>query len=303
MPESIPFSTTLACLSASLLQSCSFLSAKGLVLPLITPLRLAYGTGEFQFGDLYLPEKAGPYPVAILIHGGYWRAHFGLDLMHGLAADLARRGIAAWNIEYRRVGNVGGGWPGTFLDVAQATDYLRTIAIASPLDLERIVPVGHSAGGHLAFWLAARQRIARASPVSPHETSLIPAGVLSLAGVLDLKQAYALHLSNDAVVGLLGARPDEDWARYMAASPGELLPLGIPQVLIHGTADGHVPLQVSRDYAAAAKLAGDPITYLELPGVDHFAIIDPATESWQRIVRELDRLFQDAEQSTDSNSG
>ncbi len=257
----------------------------------ISPLRLAYDTGEFQFGELSLPNAPGPYPVAILIHGGYWRVRYGLDLMYGLAEDLAKRGIAAWNIEYRRVGNPGGGWPGTFLDVARAVDYLREIAVNYELELSRVVPIGHSAGGHLALWLAGRPRIQAGSPISPHEQPLALAGAISLAGVLDLELAYQLHLSNDAVVELLGAPPRDAPERYAAASPTALLPLGLPQVLIHGTADEHVPIQVSQHYAAAARAAGDALDFFEPTGVDHFDVINARTEVWVLTVQELEALI------------
>ena len=258
----------------------------------ISPLRLSYDTGKYQFGELYLPDRPGPHPVAILIHGGYWRASFGLDLMQGLAQDLVGRGIAVWNIEYRRVGNPGGGWPGTFLDVARATDYLREIAAHYELDLAKVVPIGHSAGGHLALWLAARSKIASASPISPHIQPLQLTGAISLAGVLDLHLAYQLHLSNDAVVGLLGAKPADAPERYAASSPAALLPLGIPQVLIHGTADANVPIQVSQHYATLARAAGDTISFFEPQHVDHFAVINARTEVWALTVRELNTLLQ-----------
>lgn len=257
----------------------------------ISPFRLPYDTGEFQFGELYLPGEPGPYPVAILIHGGYWRARYALDLMNGLGEDLARRGIAAWNIEYRRVGNPGGGWPGTFLDVARAADYLREIAASYELDLQRVVPIGHSAGGHLALWLAARPRIPAQSPIAPRSEPLPLAGTISLAGVLDLKLAYQLHLSNDAVVGLLDAKLTDEPGRYAEASPASLLPLSVPQVLIHGTADENVPIQVSREYAAAARAAGDAVEYFESEGVDHFDVINAGTEVWALTVQELRRLL------------
>src|ERR1700730_2647404 len=131
-----------------------------------TPVRLAYGPEYLQFGDLYLPPHAGPHAVIPLIHGGYWRARYDLTLMHGLAEDLARRGYAAWNIEYRRVGDEGGGWPGTFLDVARAVDYIRVLAPQYRLDARRVVPVAHSAGGHLPFCLAARPHIPAGSPLA-----------------------------------------------------------------------------------------------------------------------------------------
>ena len=258
----------------------------------ISPVRLAYDDGEFQFGELYLPVGSGPYPVAILIHGGYWRARYGLDLMHGLGEDLAGRGIAAWNIEYRRVGNPGGGWPGTFLDVAHAADYLRAISASYELDLSRVVPIGHSAGGHLALWLAARRRIPANSTIRSRDEPLALAGAISLAGVLNLALAYQLHLSNDAVAELLGGPLTALPERYAEASPAALLPLGLPQVLIHGTEDDNVPLQVSREYATAARASGDPIDFFEPAGVDHFDVINARTEVWALTVQELQTLFQ-----------
>ena len=268
----------------------------------IKPLRLAYGPAPLQFGDLYVPNEPGLYPIVILIHGGYWRARYGLDLMNGLAEDLAKRGHAAWNIEYRRIGNPGGGWPGTFLDVALATDFLRKLAPSYTLDLQRVVPIGHSAGGHLALWLAARPRIplfVNNSPLAGSQqpgnneetaTPLMLAGAISLAGVVDLEMAWRLHLSNGAVVELLGGSVADVPERYAAASPAAMLPLGVPQVLIHGTNDDNVPLQVSQAYTNAARAANDPVTYIELAGVDHFDVIDPHSHAWAITMNELQKL-------------
>ncbi len=258
-------------------------------------IRLAYGPGAFQFGDLHLPAGPGPHPTVVLIHGGYWRARYGLKLMTRLARDLAARGYAAWNIEYRRVGNPGGGWPGTFLDVARAADYLREIAPTYALDLKRVVPIGHSAGGHLALWLAGRPRIPAGDPLAGSSIKesnagdgpLVPAWAISLAGVVDLAMAWQRHLSTDAVAALLGGTPDEVPERYAATSPAALLPLGVPQVLFHGTADRHVPIEVSQAYARAALTANDPVTYIELPGVNHFEVINPGSAAWERIVESL----------------
>ena len=267
------------------------------------PVRLAYGTNDQQFGDLYLPKQSGPHPIVILIHGGYWRSRYGHDLMNSLAVDLAKRGYAAWNIEYRRVGNNGGGWPGTFQDVATATDYLREIAPFYGLDLKKVVPIGHSAGGHLAFWLAARPRIPMFSKNSPiagsqladmHEETATPlalAGTISLAGVVDLETAWKLHLSNDAVVDLLGGTFVSVPERYAIASPAALLPLGIPQVIIHGTNDDSVPIEVSQTYVNAARSVHDSITYIELVRVDHFDVIDPHTQAWAITIDELQKLI------------
>ena len=266
------------------------------------PIRLAYGPEDLQFGNLYLPNQSGPHPTVILIHGGYWRAPYGLDLMNGLAEDLAKRGYAAWNIEYRRIGNPGGGWPGTFQDVARATDYLRELAITYSLNLQKVVPIGHSAGGHLAFWLVARTRI----PLFVHNselintqhpdddketiTPLVLTGAISLAGVVDLEMAWRLHLSNDAVVELLGGSFTDVPERYLAASPAAMLPLGVPQVLIHGTSDDSVPIEVSQAYVKTARSVHDPITYLELEGVDHFDVIDPDSKAWALTLNELQKL-------------
>ena len=265
-------------------------------------IRLAYGPEQLQFGELYLPGGPGPHPTAILIHGGYWRTRYKLDLMNGLAEDLARRGIVAWNIEYRRVGDRGGGWPATFLDVARATDYLRVLAPTYLLDLKRVVPVGHSAGGHLAFWLAARPRIKddivqkaiTTSESGSNEITHMPlelAGAISLAGVVDLEMAWRLNLSNGAVVGLLGGSPRRVPERYAVASPAALLPLGIPQVIIHGTEDDSVPLEMSQAYVAAAKAANDQVTFHELLGVDHFDLIDPHSMAWAITVEALRELL------------
>lgn len=256
-----------------------------------SPVRLAYDAGEEQFGELYLPEQQEARPVVILLHGGYWRARYGLDLMDGLARDLVERGLAVWNIEYRRVGQPGGGWPGTFLDVARAADYLRQLAGTYQLDLDKVVSIGHSAGGHLAFWLAAHRRVPAGSPLAPREQPLALAGAISLAGVLDLHLAYQFHLSNDAVVELLGASPAEVPERYAATSPAALLPLDLPQVLIHGSADDVVPGEVSQSYARAARSAGDSVSLFEPEGVDHFDVIDARSEVWAFTVRELQRML------------
>ena len=268
----------------------------------IKPLRLKYGPEPLQFGDLYVPETHGTYPTVILIHGGYWRARYGLDLMNSLAEDLAKRGYAAWNIEYRRVGDPGGGWSGTLLDVALATDYLRKLAITYSLNLQKVVPIGHSAGGHLAFWLVARSRI----PHLVHNcelittqhtgddkeiaTPLVPVGAISLAGVVDLEMAWRLHLSNDAVVEFLGGSFTDVPERYIAASPAAMLPLGVPQVLIHGTSDDSVPIEVSQAYANAARAVNDVVTFIVLDGADHFDVIDPHSKAWAIIIIELQKL-------------
>jgi len=271
-------------------------------------LNIAYGKEALQFGDLYLPGDTGPYPVVILIHGGFWRVPYGLALMTGLAKDLVRRGIAVWNIEYRRVGDIGGGWPGTLLDVAQAADYLQKLGEQYPLDLQRVVSIGHSAGGHLALWLAARpQLVAKGwhpleekSALAGSQESLHPTaspiplkmtGVISLAGAIDLEQVWRLQLGNEAAADLLGGSPEEVPERYLIASPAVHVPLGLPQVLIHGTEDDRVPLIVSETYEKRATAAKDTIRLVVLDGADHFVLIDATSTAWGIIVEELRPLL------------
>src|SRR5436309_12234468 len=164
--------------------------------------RVAYSTGAFQFADLRLPKGAGPHPVAIVLHGGFWRAAYDLEYMGHVCAAFTRAGLASWNVEYRRIGNPNGAWPGTFQDVALAADDLRSIAIRYGLDLNRVIAVGHSAGGHLALWLGSRHKLPAHSPVYMRD-ALPLAGVVALAGVADLEKSWQLRLSNTAVADLL----------------------------------------------------------------------------------------------------
>ena len=250
--------------------------------------RIVYGPDPLQFGDLRLPAMtirgSDPFPLIVLIHGGYWRNRYDLAHFAHAAAALTAEGFATWNIEYRRVGDAGGGWPGTLLDVAAATDYARTLAATYPLDLDRVVALGHSAGGQLAAWLAARHRLAPESGVYT-ANPLAPRAAVVLAGVLDLRRAWELHLSDDAVRGVLGGTPDQHPERYAAASPAALLPTGVRQTLIHGTADDSVPYAISRDYGDAARAAGDPVELITLPGAGHFEIVDPHTHEWRIVTR------------------
>jgi acetyl esterase/lipase len=253
--------------------------------------KISYGTDKSQYGKLYLPGGPGPYPVVILIHGGFWRKPYDLTLMRPLAHDLVRRGIAIWNIEYRRIGNEGGAWPGTLLDVAAAADHLLIAAPIHDLDLQRVIAIGHSAGGHLACWLAARHRLPEGAHLKTINDPLALRGVVSLAGVVDLIHGWRLHLSNNAVRELLGRSPMSLPERYQEASPAELLPLGIPQILVHGTADETVPLIISQDYTQKARAAGDQITLLEVPEATHFDVIDPASAAWQQTLVAMQQVM------------
>lgn len=246
--------------------------------------RRTYGPAPEQFADLRLPPGDGPHPVAVVIHGGYWRAAYGLGLMDALAAALTADGWATWNIEYRRIGQPGGGWPNTLLDVAAAADHLRTLAVPHRLDLGRVSTIGHSAGGHLALWLAARHRIAAGHALHT-PTPLSVARVVSLAGVADLNQAFDLNLGGGVVRELLGGTPAAVPDRYAAASPAALLPLGpgVRQVLIHGAEDAIVPLVVSTAYQQAAAAKGDRAELIAVPDIGHFEVIAPEGAAWAAI--------------------
>jgi acetyl esterase/lipase len=246
--------------------------------------RIPYGPDPLQFGDLRLPAGPGPHPVVVVVHGGFWRARWDLEhIGHACDALTRQTKVATWCIEYRRIGNEGGGWPGTFLDVGAATDFLREIAPAHNLDLNHVVTIGHSAGGHLAVWLAARQYIPKDDPLHT-DSPLALKSAISLAGVLDLHRAWELRLSNNVVVDLMGGTPGEVPERYAAASPIEMLPLGVKQVLIHGTRDEDVPYEISRRYHAEAVKCGDQCDLITLPGTGHFGLIDPSSREWRKVV-------------------
>lgn len=240
-----------------------------------------YGSHPDQVANLHLPAAGvGPYPCVVLIHGGFWRDRWDRTLMTPLAFDLASRGFAAWNVEYRRVGQVGGGWPGTFDDVGAAVDALAGLG---EIDSTRLVAVGHSAGGHLALWLGARS-----------DGRCRVRAAVALAGVAGLVDAYAEGLGNGAVADLLGGGPTEVPDRYASADPAALIPLGVSQLLAHGTNDEHVPPSQSRNHVASARAAGDMVELLELPGADHFDVIDPSHAGWRLVLERLPTLLGSA---------
>jgi acetyl esterase/lipase len=241
----------------------------------LTPEHHHYGDKHSQFGELFLPDADGPFPVAVVIHGGFWKAQYGRKLMHALCRDLAERGWAAWNLEYRRLGaQSGGGWPTTFEDMSAGIDHLHELL--APLDLSRVVTIGHSAGGHLAALAATR----------PWPRVKVT-GVVSQAGVLDLHRAWEWRLSNGVVRRLLDGTPEQVPERYGAASPAARLPLGVPALLTHGGKDDNVPLAMSEEFERAATAAGDECELVVLPDDDHFCHLDPAHAAWQAVVEWL----------------
>ncbi len=232
--------------------------------------RIPYGKDPLQFGDLRLPSGAGPHPVVIFIHGGFWRAAYNLDHAGHMCAALSRAGAATWSIEYRRIGDPGGGWPGTLDDVLQGAEHIAKLAPRYGLDLGRLVAAGHSAGGHLVLWLAAQR-------------ALDLRGIVPLAAVSDLRRAWALQLSNGVVKQFLGGSPDQVPQRYAATSPMELLPISVPQRMVHGTADNIVPFEMSEKFAKASKNA----KLVALKGAGHFELIDPRAREWDTVQKNI----------------
>jgi acetyl esterase/lipase len=268
-------------------------TAQALALPRPAPdRRLEYGLGQLHFGELRLPSGPGPHPVAIVLHGGCWLAAYDLGYVSGLAAALAEAGVATWSVEYRRVGDEGGGWPGTLADVAAAADALRRIAPDHDLDLGRVVALGHSAGGHLALWLGARSGLPADDPL--RGVAPLPLrGVVGLAAIPDLEAYAAPSGCGAAVPGLLGGEPAAVRERLERASPAEMLPLGVRQVLVIGTLDPIVPAQQANGYAAAARRAGDEVEIREIEGAGHFELVDPAHPAFAVVRAAVRDLLRD----------
>jgi acetyl esterase/lipase len=249
--------------------------------------RIPYGEGAFRFGELRLPPGDGPFPVAVLLHGGCWLAEYDLDHLASAGAALAEQGVAVWALEYRRVGNPGGGWPGTFEDAAKGIDHLRVLAQRFPLDLDRVVLAGHSAGGHLALWAAARPGLPATSPLYTRDP-LPVRGVVSLAGITDLTSyGSGPRDCNTAVARLLGGGPDKFPRRYREGNPAALLPLGVPARLVQGTLDPIVPVEQARRFADAATAKGDDARLLLLEGAGHFDLIAPSTAAWATVRKSI----------------
>ncbi|HXC57321.1 MAG TPA: alpha/beta hydrolase [Rhizomicrobium sp.] len=255
--------------------------------------KLTYGSGAQQFVELWLPRTAGPHPVIVLIHGGCWLADLpGLELMDPMADALRADGYAVWNIEYRRLGSQGGGYPATFLDASAAADLLRTNAAHYNLDLSRVIAVGHSAGGHLAMWLAARGHLPAHSPLRSARPLAITA-VVSLAGILDLKgyrEDGAACGGAPTVDGIAGAAARQGQDVYADTSPQALLPIGVPQIVVSGGQDHIVPEHWRASYVAAALAAGDKPQSLGIAAAGHFELIDPKSPAWPQIEAAIARL-------------
>jgi dipeptidyl aminopeptidase/acylaminoacyl peptidase len=244
---------------------------------------IRYGNHPQQFAELRLPDGQGPFPLLFVIHGGFWQNKYDLSHISHFCAALTRKDIVTCSLEYRRLGDSGGGWPGTFHDVSLGTDrIMEKLSSDTTIDPSRTGAVGHSAGGHLALWLVSRHNIAKASPLYSDGKNRLSRAV-SLAGVNDLREAWKERLGNGATTRLIGGTPDKYPDRYNAGSPIELLPSGARVFLVHGSSDTIVPIEQSEKFFDKAVALGDNVKLVRLEEVGHFELIDPLSAAWARV--------------------
>lgn len=251
--------------------------------------RFVYGNDSAaQFTDMRLPSNAMPpdgYPVIVFIHGGAWRSEWTKNYTEAFVEALTQQGFATWDLEFRRLGHRDGGYPGTFEDIADGADHLRIIAQTHPLDLDRVIAVGHSSGGHLALWLAGRHRLSESSALY-HAEPLALRGVISIAGVNDLEMSYRLGGRKD-VLTLLGVDSlDEGVHRFEETNPTRLLPFGVPQTLMIGNQDSQWRLAMTQHYAETATATGDTTRVVIVPGANHADIVDARSGIAEHVARE-----------------
>lgn len=255
--------------------------------------RIAYGKDFLQFGDLRIPEGKGPFPVVILIHGGCWLSKFAnLEIMSPLATAFKKTGIATWNIEYRSVDNPGGGWPGTFQDVGNGIDYLGKIAQEYHLDLNRVVIIGHSAGGHLALWGAARHKLSKNSVLFSQKTLPIR-GVIDLSGPPSLINFFPSQdiCGEKVITKMMGGSPLQQPEKYREASASELLPLKVKQIFIIGKNDDVVPPAFGKEYQQAANKKGEKVDFIIVDHAAHLEPISPDSKMWPYIKKSVIQLL------------
>jgi acetyl esterase/lipase len=268
--------------------------------PLMTPEELValpavaathvYGAGEARCELFLPPQRVGPapLPIVIAIHGGCWRAMYDMDHLSPLCGALAQAGFAVWSLEYRRVGN-GGGWPNTFLDVGAGADRVREAAAVHNLDLNRVVALGHSAGGHLALWLGARQQFGPGHALhQPNPLRL--RGILGLAAIVDLADTFALGICSGNAEPLLGGMPHAVPERYAAASPSQLLPLGTPVSLLCGEHDDEVYVAHTEVFYRRAQAYGDTLRWQVIDAIGHFELVAPGSRAWPHVLAAVQAL-------------
>ncbi len=258
--------------------------------------RIAYGSAPRQFGDLRIPKgKAGPYPVVVVIHGGCWLSRIKLDYMSAVSDALTKRGYATWNIEYRAADSAGGGWPGTFQDIGAAVDFLQTLAPKYHLDLNRVILLGHSAGGYFALWAASRHKLPKDSVIASNNMLRVR-GIINLAGPGDLRRYIPIGewacQNNSIFKLLLGQTPEKQNERLAQASPYELLPIGVKQIVIIGDNDKGVPPILGQDYVDHAQKLGDEAIFMKALDAGHNEAVAPGTHVWPMVEMSVDALLK-----------
>lgn len=257
-------------------------SSAVLLLPPVPPqFRIPYGAEEPQFGDLRMPEEYGPYPVAVILHGGFWQKKYDSTYMSHLCAALGEQGIATWNVEYRQLEDPGGGWPGTFQDLQSGIGHLWAIASRYRLDLDNLVLLGHGSGGLMALWYAKGGQTDDLLPWD--RPPLEVKRVITLAPLTDLQEAVERNLGRGKVRGFLpnnaGAGESLD-----IISPCSLLPIGVPQTILHGDRDRIVPIEMSETYLEEAERLKENVELIRLQGAGHYHLVDPASEAGRRTI-------------------
>lgn len=249
---------------------------------------ISYGDSALQVVDLWLPPGDGPHPTVLMVHGGCWQTEIAdRRIMNWIAADLRQRGIAVWNIDYRGVDRPGGGYPGTFQDAAAAADALRDHAARYHLDISRLVATGHSAGGHLALWLAGRSRLPAGSPLRSSDPLPIHA-VVALGGLPDLEEAArppGSGCGTEVIARISGN------GRYAETSVPRLAPLGVPQVMVNGLQDRIIPVAYAEGYAAPMRTAGDDVRVRFVDRTGHVELITPDSAAWAVAAQEIERAL------------
>jgi acetyl esterase/lipase len=269
---------------------CRTLATAAAAVLALTGTAVAAGQTPLRYDHLRLPKGAGPHPVVLFIHGGCYLAQYNIAHVAALEQAFADSGYAVWSIEYRRVGDGGGGWPATFQDVARATDHLRVLAQQFPLDLRRVVAAGHSAGANFALWLATRRRLERTSELWTDDPLEIGA-VLGLAPAPVLATLHQQGICNGVIDRLMGGAPGDVPGRYRDVSPAERIPIGVPQVVIVGALDRNWG-PAGREYLALARAARDSQVYaIEAPAAGHFDVVAPQGETWTLVMRALREAF------------